>query len=99
MISTSEGVQASKTRANRKLSRRVSGESMVTERESFSLTQNIGLNPQHLCTYQCNTPLPLPTALFVLAYSDHNFSSQSIVRCKYHATIIIESDWHILWAA
>ena len=40
-----------------------------------------------------------PTALFVLAYSDHNFSSQSIVRCKYHATIIIESDWHILWAA
>ena len=34
MISTSEGVQASKTRANRKLSR-VSGESMVTERVIF----------------------------------------------------------------
>ena len=50
MISTSEGVQASKTRADRKLSR-VSGESMVTERVIFFNSQNISLNPRYSMTY------------------------------------------------
>ena len=74
MISTSEGVQASETRANRKLSR-VSGESMVTERVIFFNSQNIGLNPQYLITYasfMCSWPLELCRAAAEMTHYEDN---------------------------